>query len=250
MTATTEQTPTAPAGGAPTGGRPKLAWWRRPWVVPLGLVAILFLAYSLPPYTTLNPQLSRVPSTFPLHYPFLVGHIFFASIAMLTSCLQVWPWFRQHHPVAHRRIGRTYVFAGAIPAGICALVIGFTSPFGPVAIASDLMLAVLWLGCTIVGFRMARKRRFADHRRWMIRSFALTFSIITNRVWGIIFVLTLAPPTSTVAGSEIAFGQTVAGLTTWLGWTTSLLIAEWWLVERGVGRTFRLVTWKVLAPDR
>ncbi|GLW12367.1 hypothetical protein Misp01_74950 [Microtetraspora sp. NBRC 13810] len=55
------------------------------------------------------------------------------------------------------------------------------------------MLALLWLGSTAAGYRMARRRRFAEHRRWMLRSFALTFSIITNRIWGMIVVLTLGP---------------------------------------------------------
>ncbi|GAA1662548.1 DUF2306 domain-containing protein [Fodinicola feengrottensis] len=190
------------------------------------LIALLFLAFSLPPYTTLNPQLSRVPSSFPLHYPFLVAHIGFASVAMLTACLQIWPWFRQRYPIVHRRIGRVYVFAGVLPAGVCGLIIGAASPYGPPAAASDVMLAVLWLTFTAVGFRMARKRRFADHRRWMIRSFALTFSIITNRIWGIIFAIALPSPSP----------AEIAPLGAWLGWTTMLLLAEWWLVERGVGK--------------
>jgi uncharacterized membrane protein YozB (DUF420 family) len=217
----------------PVTTRPTKRWWARPWVVPLMLVALLFLAFSLPPYTTLNPQLSRVPSTFPLHYPLLVAHISFASIAMITSCLQIWPWFRQHHPVAHRRIGRVYVFVGVLPAGLSALVIGAASPFGPVLAASDVMLALLWLTFTLVAFRMARKRRFADHRRWMIRSFALTFSIITNRIWGIVLVIALFPPGA--AGPTPEQVASVAPMGAWLGWTTILLLAEWWIVERGVG---------------
>jgi uncharacterized membrane protein YozB (DUF420 family) len=222
MATTSEQ----PVTTRPAKGRSAPRWWRRPWLVPLMLVALLFLAFSLPPYTTLNPQLSRVPSSFPLHYPLLVAHIGFASIAMLTACLQIWPWFRQHHPVAHRRIGRVYVFAGVLPAGVCGLILGAASPFGPVTAGSDVMLALLWLTFTIVGFRMARKRRFGDHRRWMIRSFALTFSIITNRIWGIIMVLTLPAEQ----------GANIGALSAWLGWTTVLLIAEWWIVERGVGK--------------
>jgi len=42
----------------------------------------------------------------------------------------VWPWFRSTNPVAHRRIGRVYVFAGVLPAGLFGLVIGAASSFG------------------------------------------------------------------------------------------------------------------------
>lgn len=229
MTTTVQEKPTS------SEGRPRQPWWRRPWIAPLGLLALLFLAFSLPPYATLNPALSRVPSSFPLHYPLLVGHIGFATIAMVTCCFQVWPWFRQRFPVAHRWLGRTYVFAGVLPAGVCGLIIGAGSPFGLIAAGSDVFLALLWLFFTLTGYRMARQRRFADHRRWMIRSFALTFSIITNRIWGIILIVVFvgqAPGPDT--------GQQIGPLAAWLGWTTVLLFAEWWLVERGRGKRHRI----------
>jgi hypothetical protein len=77
---------------------------------------------------------------------------------------------------------------------------------------------------------MARQRRFADHRRWMIRSFALTASIITNRIWRAIAYIVLSPQLDTrFGGNEQWLSWTVAGLSTWLGWTIPLLIAQWWL---------------------
>lgn len=199
------------------------------------MVSIAFVAFSLPPYLTGDPAQSRVPQPdgFAAHYPLLVGHVIFGSVALLTACLQIWPWFRQRYRAAHRITGRVYVFAGVLPGGLTGLVIGALSPFGPVARASNVMLAALWLSVTITGYRMARQRRQADHRRWMIRSFALTGSIITNRLWGAIAFVVLAPQLDTTfAGNEQLFTWTVAGLSTWLGWTIPLLIAEWW-IERG-----------------
>lgn len=225
----TTSTPPDPDQPPASGGR---RWWQRPWMAPLAGLALIFLAFSVPPYTTLNPNLSRIapPEGFPPYYPALVCHVMFATVAMLTCTMQVWPWFRRRFPIAHRHIGRIYVFGGALPAAVCALIITFPTPFGPVAAASAQMLAILWLICTIIGFRMARQRRFTDHRRWMIRSFALTFSIITNRLWGI--ALTIGSGLSPEQFADPASVQTIAGMTTWLGWTIPLLIAEWWLVER------------------
>jgi uncharacterized membrane protein len=156
----------------------------------------------------------------------------FASLAMLTACLQVWPWLRFRHVRAHREIGRIYVLAGVVPAGVAGLAIGAVSPFGPVLRVSNVLLAVLWLTCTLTGFRMARLGRLAKHRRWMIRSFALTLSVITNRVWGVVFTVVLTPQLATsFAGNETWLVQTIAGLSAWLGWVLPLLVAEWWLVE-------------------
>src|SRR5699024_5200910 len=90
---------------------------QRPWVIPLGLLTVGFVAYSLLPYLGLNPDNARVAlrDGFPLHYPLLVAHIFLGSVALLAACLQVWPWLRQNHPTVHRRSGRVYVCV-AVPA--------------------------------------------------------------------------------------------------------------------------------------
>lgn len=210
-------------------------WWRRPWVAPPAVVAAAFLAFSLPPYVSFDPAQSRVPAPdfLPPHYAVLSLHVVFGSIAMITCCLQIWPWFRARHPVAHRRIGRVYVFAGCLPSGLLGLTVGIATPWGPVTSVSNVMLALLWLGCAFAGWRMARQRRFVDHRRWMVRSFALTMSIVTNRLWGAVSVIVLSPYIDTFfQGDEQVMAQSIAALSTWLGWTLPLLLAEWWL-ERG-----------------
>lgn len=237
---TTTKEPETGSGG-PTAHRPPRSagrdntWWRRPWIVPLAFVAIAFIAFSLPPYLGLDPGQSRVPPPPELgwYYPLLVAHIGFASVAMLTCVLQVWPWFRQRFPLTHRRIGRVYVFGGALPAGIAGLAISPFTTFGPVAAVSNTLMATLWLTCTVIGFRMARARRFADHRKWMIRSFVLTMSIISNRLWAVVWVIVLVPQLDTkYGGNEQLFGEVVAGITTWTGWVIPLLISQWWLERR------------------
>ncbi|MER7011802.1 DUF2306 domain-containing protein [Saccharopolyspora sp. NPDC000359] len=216
-------------------GRSLVRWWRRPWVGPLAVVAVLFVAYSLPPYLTLDPALSRVqvPAGGAVHYPLLIGHVLFGTVAILSCCLQVWPAFRARYPRAHRRIGRAYVFAGVLPASVLAVAVAVFAPFGMVAVASNVLLGALWFGCTVAGWRAARQRRFADHRRWMVRSFVLTISTVTNRLWTPVWASVLAPqlPT-TFGGDEAFFAATVAGLTTWTGWVLPLLLCQWWLDRR------------------
>ncbi|GAA2907564.1 hypothetical protein Acy02nite_11510 [Actinoplanes cyaneus] len=211
-------------------------FWQRPWIVPLAAVVVIFVAFSIPPYLSFDPAQSRVPQPASLgvaHFWLLVPHVLFGSVALVTAVLQIWPWFRQQHPVAHRRIGRVYVFGGVLPAGLCALTIGAFTPYGPVTRTSDVILAVLWLGVTVTGWRAARHRRFGEHRRWMIRSFALTASIITNRIWGAVFVIGLSPQLETTFhGDEGLLSWVASGASSWLGWTVPFLIAEWWL-ERG-----------------
>lgn len=230
---TTSPTPTSRATlePAPAAGR----WRARVGLGVVTALAVAFIAFALPPYLTFDVSRSRIPPppAFPAYYPLLVAHVLFGSVAMAAACLQIWPWLRRRRPRVHALVGRVYIFGGVIPAGLLGLGIGAISPFGPVIRASNVLLALVWLTCTAVGFRMAQQRRLAEHRRWMARSVTLTLSVISNRVWAVIFTIVLVPhlPT-TFGGNEAAMVQAIAGLSGWLGWVVPLLVVEWWLVER------------------
>lgn len=193
----------------------------------LTLLVLLFIAFSLSPYIGLDASRSRIPlpQGATQYYPLLIAHMSFATVAMLTCLLQVWPWLRQQQPRIHRMVGRVYVFGGVIPAALAALVITCYLPFGLPAGVSNIMLSVLWIGFTLTGYRMARKKNYAAHQRWMIRSFALTMSIILNRLF-IPLTIILAEAIHT---PDVLMPFTIAGVVTWLSWTTALLGVEWWL---------------------
>jgi hypothetical protein len=204
----------------------------RTLAVPLGLVTVAFLAYALPPYLGLDPAQARLaqPAGTPWFYPALVAHIGFGSIALLSATLQVWPWLRRAHPQVHRWSGRLYVFAGVLPASVAALgVAPFSATGGAVAHVGNTLLALLWFGTTVAGLRAARARRYAEHREWMLRSTALAFSIVVNRVWTVVCLLVFAP---SVFGDgpvvEAELHQAV-GAAAWLSWVLNLLLVEWWL---------------------
>jgi hypothetical protein len=206
-------------------------------VAPLLVLVVAFVAYSLPPYLTLDPARSRIPlaGTGAGYFPMLVGHVIFGTIAILAGCLQVWPWLRARYPDIHRRIGLVYVFGGVLPGGVLGLILGAQTPFGPVLRASNVLLAIVWLCVTIAGYRAGRQYRTTEHRRWMTRSVVLTLSIISNRVWAVVWVVTLSPQLATTfGGNETLMIHTIAGLSGWLGWVLPLVLTEWWLDTRGV----------------
>ena len=225
-------------GEAPAadGQEPGPRWWRRPWVGPLGLVVAVFLAMGVPRYLTFDPADSKIPANpqYPWHYPVLVVHVLCGTVAIVTCCLQVWPVLRQRYPKVHRVSGRLYVAAGVLPGGLAGLAVAYASPSGLSMQMSTMTTSVLWIGTAVVGLRMARQGRIADHRRWMVRSFALTMSIVVSRVLGVVYDHTILPVPG--AGADIptliAWGQERAGLASWPGWILPLLVVEWWLVER------------------
>jgi uncharacterized membrane protein YozB (DUF420 family) len=197
----------------------------------LGVIVAGFLVYSVPPYLTGDAARSRVPATFGLHYPLLVGHVALASVAMVAAVAQIWPGLRRRHPVTHRRVGRVYVVT-AIPAALCAMVIGAATPFGPILAVGNVVLAALWLWFTINGYLAAKARRFVEHRRHMIRSATLALSIITNRIWTPILFIGLEPLQDSVfGGNEEHYLWVVAGVGALLGWSIPLLAVQWWLTR-------------------
>ncbi|MBB5867602.1 uncharacterized membrane protein YozB (DUF420 family) [Allocatelliglobosispora scoriae] len=210
-------------------------FWRRPWIGPLMLVALAFMAYSVPRYLTFDPANTNVPAPagFGAHFWLLVAHVVFGSVAMTTCCFQIWPAFRTRYPRAHRAMGRLYVFGGVLPAGLLGITVGAVSPFGPVVRTGNVTLGAVWLIVTVVGFRMAVGRRTAEHRRWMIRSFALTFAIITTRVWSVVFAVAFFGDQLTQsAGPLDPTVQVFTGMGVWVGFMVNVLAAEWWL-DRG-----------------
>ncbi|WBB78695.1 DUF2306 domain-containing protein [Micromonospora sp. WMMD882] len=228
--ASAEQEPAEPVGrDAPASGDtpPRRSWWRRPWFLPGAILAYLFIFMFVPPYLTLDPAQARLPNLrhdIPWHYGFLVAHVISGTVAMATVPFQVWPAFRRRFPALHRYMGRVYIVVGVIPSTIAALAI---VPFamGP---AGNVIGGLLWLGTSLWGWRMARQRRFEEHRRFMIYSFALCLQIIEGRV----MVLTIPH----LPGWDPSSFPLLLETASWIGIVLNLLIAQWyleWSARRG-----------------
>ncbi|HEY4420357.1 MAG TPA: DUF2306 domain-containing protein [Pseudonocardia sp.] len=204
----------------------------RTLAVPLAVLTVVFLVISLPPYLALDPAKARlpVPEDVPWFYPALVAHIGFGSIALLTAALQVWPWLRRTHPTVHRWSGRVYLGLGVIPGGVAVLTVApFGESGGPTGQVANTMLAILWLTTAVAGYRAVRARRFDEHREWMVRNVALTFSIVANRPWSMLCIAVFAPEVFGTGEIDPAVLAQAAGVSMWLSWVVNLLVAEWWL---------------------
>ncbi|WP_369370442.1 DUF2306 domain-containing protein [Promicromonospora sp. Populi] len=210
----------------------KVRWWRRPWIAPLAIITAIFLATALPHYVGLDPSQAQIPAGDisgrpPAYYPALVTHIFTGSVMLCAAVLQLWPWLRANHLRVHRWSGRVFV-AAAIPTGLAALVTAQFPSEGPSQRIANSLLAVLLVVFTVLGYRAVRQRRFVDHRQWMLRSVALAFSIVANRFWGVLLVLTFVPSfDGDMASSPDA--MSAAAASAWVSWVVNLLIAEWWI---------------------
>ncbi len=155
--------------------------------------------------------------------PWLAAHVAGGATALMIGWLQFLPSVRRRWPAIHRWTGRLYVL-GCVEGGIAGLVLAFGTSSGPIGGLGFGLLAVLWLVTTALGLRTAMERRFDEHRRWMIRSWALTLAAVTLRLYLPLSMLVPVP-------MEDSY-RAIA----WLCWVPNILIAEVWLRRRSPRR--------------
>lgn len=145
-----------------------------------------------------------------------VVHISLAPLALLLGVIQFSSKIRAKKPVLHRWSGRIYGVA-ILLAGAAGFSIALTSAGGMVAAVGFALLACVWIFTTVLGIQYARARRFVEHRRWMVRSFALTLAGVTLRLQLLFFML-----------SGVEYTEASVFLA-WTCWIPNMIVAEWWL---------------------
>lgn len=208
------------AAPAPAPFARPMSWRSRLGWTLVALLSVGVAAYSAR-YLLNPPQSPEQALGNPLGVPWLVVHVAGAVTALALGSLQfVARWRRRGRP--HRWIGRVYVL-GCLVGGAAGLILATASSAGPIASAGFGALAVLWLATTLLGWRAAVQRRFEAHRRWMIRSWALTLAAVTLRIY-----------LPSVVVLELPFLEAYRAIS-WLCWVPNLLLAEVWLRARSLG---------------
>jgi uncharacterized membrane protein len=175
---------------------------------------ILAMRYLLPhvPFAAPLPNLK-------LHRIALAFHASCAGVALLIGPFQIAEWFRIRWRKVHRTLGWVYVVAVTI-AAVSAIVLAPQANFGPIAGLGFFSLAVAWIIATGTALGMAIEHRFNDHRRWMLRSYALTAAAITLRI--------LLPASAVMGLPPGASYRAIA----WMCWLINLAIVEIYLSLR------------------
>ena len=108
---------------------------------------------------------------------FLIPHALAGITATFIGPLQFSTRLRRKYLTLHRILGRVYVIAIFI-AAICSLILTQGSGLE----IGTYFQAGSWMFCTLIAFLLVRNRHIAQHRQWMIRSYAITFTFILLRV--------------------------------------------------------------------
>jgi uncharacterized membrane protein len=142
-------------------------------------------------------------------------HVYTAIFVLIAGLTQFSSFIRKHFTKLHKISGWVYAFTVIILAGPSGFFMGIYANGGLISQTAFCMLAILWIYFTAMAIFSAVKKDIKAHRKYMIRSFALTLSAITLRAWKYVIVFLFEPRP-----------MDVYQLVAWLGWIPNLIIAE------------------------
>ncbi|WP_106917859.1 DUF2306 domain-containing protein [Chryseobacterium aurantiacum] len=156
----------------------------------------------------------------PEYLTFFYTHVYTSIFVLLSGFLAV---IRKDFGLRnlHRNMGKVYIFLILLFAAPSGMYMGFFANGGFSSKVSFIILGVLWWFSTYKAYQLARQKRFKEHKQWMWRSFALTLSAITLRMWKVIIVYLFHP-------NPMDVYQIIA----WLGWIPNLLLIEYLITKK------------------
>lgn len=155
-------------------------------------------------------------------------HVFSSMFALLAGFTQFSKWLLKNKPKLHRAFGYMYVIDILMVTGPAGLLMSFYANGGISSRIAFVILSILWISFTAIALYKAVKKDFKAHRIFMIRSFALTLSAVTLRIWKVL----LANYTDVLPMDRYR-------IIAWLGWTLNLIVAEliiYYYIKKRSGR--------------
>jgi uncharacterized membrane protein len=107
----------------------------------------------------------------------LIPHVLAAIFALLLGPINFSSRIRQHHLQLHRVLGLIYVISVFIGGAT-----GVALATGRPGLPGTFMQAAAWIACTTAALIAARNGQIVQHRQWMMRSYAVTFTFVSSRV--------------------------------------------------------------------
>lgn len=145
----------------------------------LGCMTLSVIFYSEVPLLRSHPEQAYISRNAWLIFP----HIFAGTIALLAGPIQFSSRLRRRNPAFHRFLGRCYICAVFVAAPLAVAIairnhirqdIYFTT--------ANIVQAGTWIITSAAAFLTARNGHIQQHREWMVRSYAVTFTFVLTRV--------------------------------------------------------------------
>ena len=157
-------------------------------------------------------------------------HVYASIWVLLAGFTQFSKRLLRNRPGLHRAMGYIYVTNVLLITGPAGLIMGFYANGGIYSRIAFVALAALWMIFTATALIKAKQKDFRAHRKFMIRSFALTLSALTLRAWKYAINNTVELPP-----------MDVYRVVAWLGWVGNLVVAEFIIRRTKIGRIDKII---------
>ncbi len=149
------------------------------------------------------------------------SHVYTSIFTLLLGIPQFSSSVRLQFPTLHKNLGKLYILLIICIASPSGLVMAFYANGGVYSKISFTLQAILWFVFTYKAYSFAKEKNWIQHKKFMYRSYALTLSAISLRLFKWIIVSTIAlPPMDTYK------------IVSWLGWLVNLILVELYLINR------------------
>lgn len=142
-------------------------------------------------------------------------HVYTSIFLMIFGALQFSNYIKKKYIKLHRISGRFYVGILLLLSGPSGLVMSYYANGGLLAQVSFLLLSTFWILFTFLSFYFILKKQIIKHQKFAIRSFALTLSAISLRLFKYLLVFFFEP-----------LPMDAYRIAAFSGWTFNLLVAE------------------------
>lgn len=119
-------------------------------------------------------------------YSFYV-HVFTSPLVIVAGLLQFNRWIMKNWPKIHRISGYIYIVVLIFITGPAAFLMSLWANGSYPAQISFSVLSCLWILFTFIAYWKIKKGNTRGHIIWMLRSFALTLSAVTLRLYIYLF---------------------------------------------------------------
>lgn len=143
-------------------------------------------------------------------------HVFSSLLTLCAGFTQFSSFVLKEHKKLHRLLGKIYAYNILLinfPAG---MIMAFYANGELLSKIAFIILDSLWFFFTLKAVIAIKGKDIKAHKRFMIRSYALTCSAITLRLWKIV-----------LSNTFDIDPQTLYMIDAWMGFVPNLLFAEW-----------------------
>jgi len=149
------------------------------------------------------------------------SHVYTSIFVLIFGAFQFSNYIRNKYNKFHKLSGIVYIFLILLISSPSGLIMAIHANGGFFSKLSFCIQAILWFVFTLLAFRYVLKKDWISHEKFMYRSYALTLSAITLRLFKWIIVSTIGmPPMDTYR------------IVSWLGWIFNLLLVEAYFIYR------------------